>query len=80
MSHTPGPWVYDDDTATVESDLGVTVAGIDVGNLSYEANAALITAAPDLYEALKAMLDPNECMRDVDMAIAALHKAEGREP
>ncbi len=89
MTHTPSPWVYDDDTATVSSERGVSVAGIDIENLDYEANACLIAAAPDLYQALYDLtnaviedMDTLEVIEDkmVDAASAALRKAEGREP
>jgi hypothetical protein len=37
-----------------------------------EANARLIAAAPEMLAALKAMLNPDETDRDVDMALAAI--------
>jgi hypothetical protein len=84
-AHTPGPWyvgVYAaHESVFVDSGDGciyiATTASRDVPSQQRHANARLIAAAPDMYEALKAMLDPNECTRDVDLAIAALHKAEG---
>jgi len=54
--HTSGPWTYDPNTETVDSGA-VSVAGINVDEWEYEmaqANARLIAAAPEMYEALKA--------------------------
>lgn len=52
-----------------------------------EANANLIAAAPELYEALMALLpegwgddDTMDHMRGVKLARLAIAKAEGREP
>ena len=42
------------------------------------ANARLIAAAPDLLAALKAMLNP-DAEGDIDQAMAAIRKAEGRD-
>lgn len=50
--HTPGPWHYDDETATIDNDMGVAVAGVNVELDNYEANAAVLAAAPDLLTAL----------------------------
>jgi len=59
--YTPGPWSYCYETATVDADEGVvTVAGICLANcMPWQealANAHLITAAPELRDALAAML------------------------
>ena len=65
MKHTPGPWTFDHDSYTVESG-GLIIASVctvdDYSGLEEEckpqfaeecaANAVLIAAAPDLYEAL----------------------------
>lgn len=48
MNHTPGPWHYDDATATIDDELGVTVAGINPELSNYLTNAAAIAAAPAL--------------------------------
>ncbi len=89
--HTKAPWewlgekVFGDDGLTVCSDVN----GED--QETYEANARLIAAAPDLYEALQgliSLLDSGCCaaaIRDEDgpvgsamrLARAAIAKAEG---
>ena len=62
MTHTPGPWtIYEpelDITAYDEAaDRTVTVAMMcDDASSEREANAALIAAAPELLEALKAVV------------------------
>lgn len=87
---TPGPWrVWMTEAAqlTVNSDVDDhgLIAWIEGDSNATQptarevADADLISAAPEMYAALKAMLDPNECTRDIDMAIAAIRKAEGRE-
>ena len=60
MTHTPGPWIYDDKYVQVldDDDNEIYIAGIcgpftDWGR----ANAALIAAAPDLLDAAEAGLD-----------------------
>lgn len=40
--------------------------------------AALISAAPDMYAALKAMISP-DAEGDIDQAMAAIRKAEGTQ-
>lgn len=62
MTHTPGPWRYDDDGAEVVADTEVYVF------IAHEAsgdNGALIAAAPELLEALEMVRDADEdCRRD----------------
>jgi len=87
--HTPGPWsinrydTYDKDIVIREP--GVRVDFDDVDQDEQEANARLIAAAPELLEALNAMMDgydesytqdqpPNKAAR------AAIAKATGKEP
>ena len=80
--HTPGPWQY---KRTSGFDYGSTaywVPGICT-NIDTEANARLIAAAPELLEALKAVLDnpyregtaSHERVKDI--ARAAIAKATG---
>lgn len=79
--HTPGPWVY---RRTSGFDYGSTaywVPGVCT-NVQTEADARLISAAPDLLEALKEIV---QFMRvdfdDLPMAekvLAAIAKAEGQ--
>jgi len=59
--YTPGPWNYRYETATIEADDGfMTVAGVytadDMPWQESLANAHLIVAAPELRDALAAML------------------------
>lgn len=84
IQHTPGPWrVQGTGIWGGHADgLERLIAGLwthYVGQQQTEANARLIAAAPELLEALKALLSP-DAEGDVDMAIAAIRKAEGREP
>jgi hypothetical protein len=71
-TYTPGPWRYDVDTATIDNDLGVTVAGIndEVGEDIAEANAHLIAAAPELLAAVQKLLHVGQhvCIRDWNAA------------
>ena len=100
--HTPGPWNapetnqinYMGDTYTVDvvyqRDLfdKVPLAFVAINNPEESvANAALIAAAPELLEALKAMLRPHTCGAECDRAMKcmrnerawdAIAKAEGR--
>ena len=94
--HTPGPW-----TVTDEDDfygLAIEAAGregeyVPVARVPVdyddrperEANARLMAAAPDLLEALKALLSGSErhifsteCKTERDAARTAIAKAEGR--
>jgi hypothetical protein len=89
MSHTPGPWLVDpkrrlrifaDDDITVAS-TGCTDSERD----RWEANAALIAAAPELLDALCHMRWCASCAEggweDCEggrAALAAIAKAEGR--
>ena len=68
--HTPGPWTLDEDTYTITSDSGLTIAYVstvdDYSGAEEEykpqlaeecsGNARLIAAAPDLYDALNRAL------------------------
>lgn len=85
MEHTPGPWNVIDDQDLIEDNYN----GIDFPNGSNligcinKPTAQLIAAAPDLLEALKAVLTHN---RDVGTfwtdahknAQKAIDKAEGK--
>jgi hypothetical protein len=90
---TPGPWTWDFDRddeqnaiVWLESDDNMRVCFLaHCAKVSEtHANAALIAAAPDLYEALAAIVDHETNKRDfftwgkkVDAATAALKKARG---
>ena len=88
--HTPGPWTTDSkertDTAryimAAARPFPHTIARIDLVNRAEdEANAALIAAAPEMYEALRDLLavKPNSDAPEWVAARAAIAKAEGRE-
>ena len=101
MQHTPGPWkaILDGDRIWKRWDP-LVVSGLpdggerriatafylaDINPREVEANAFLIAAAPDLYEALLALMDAVriDAMRDealghvVSACFAALRKAGG---
>jgi len=97
MKHTPGPWQVASSMcpyrviAAVEEPFGVVVVCDTANNAKTRtpenaANANLIAAAPEMYEALKAILDtclspdyegaPSDAA--VKLMVAALAKAEGR--
>ena len=80
---TPGPWKvtrYDDGLLICYTE-GATICFGDRNHtaLSDEANFALIAAAPDLLEALKAVVRvADRATVEFDLARAAIAKAEGR--
>lgn len=98
--HTPGPWVIHPMAATLVWQRGLdrsiasagghfSTAEPDGGYEENRANARLISAAPDLYEALKDIVDDYAAMAadhgigDIgrsraNAAWTALLKAEGR--
>jgi hypothetical protein len=90
--HTPGPWKYHydaDGDHVILSDSGtiIAVTGGDgyVMRLIDEANARLLSAAPEMLEALNEFLAYSEChcTRTNDCAFcmgeAAIKKAQGEE-
>ena len=89
-AHTPGPWITDSkertDTAryimAAARPFPHTIARIDLVNRAEdEANAALIAAAPEMYEALRDLLavKPNSDAPEWVAARAAIAKAEGQQ-
>lgn len=58
--HTPGPWRYEESTKTIRSvpknDWIASMGSWD-GSVPTAANARLIAAAPELLEALRAVVD-----------------------
>lgn len=86
MSHTPGPWQWDPPDEEIhygmiihEHDLGtIDIAIVEPGPLGdetqWEANATLIAAAPELLEALDALL------RHHQTAAFAAHDIPDRGP
>jgi len=84
MKHTPGPWkvipILDrnyNETVAIQSDNGDLITGEDVivGAMPLlpetEANAALISSAPDLLEALKG------CLPSIKADAEASHLLDG---
>lgn len=100
VQHTPGPWVCYADLPSTEPNWHIVTNAsrmrvlanvhIEPGNKVDEANARLITAAPDLLGALKQITTNyvaalNASGADVDQksvvkARAAIEKAEGLSP
>ena len=81
MEYTKGEWKLHPKHAWVMDDNGSVIANC-TGHKNPEANANLVAAAPDLYEALKAMYEMCNIMPDdTDYRVAArkaLAKAEGK--
>ena len=86
--HKPGPWILREDSCVVvDSVVGYPIAGTRTKRPDEEnvANANLISAAPDLLEALKALVErcefdgiPNDSMPFVIAARTAIAKAKGQ--
>ena len=93
---TPGPWAFDDDDELVVSAVSATMIARAFSSADFpcledderdaveaecRANASLIAAAPELYEAL-ALVCRTEVMLGGtrDAALAALAKARGDQP
>ena len=99
---TPGPWTFDweDDNRTwaiVKSPTGKIVANVNTESgpdiaplvsdkMPAQANAQLISASPDLFEALKIILEypygdasPLDDPLVMERARAAISKAEGEQ-
>ncbi len=82
-THTPGPWVaqWKGLGAIVIGGRGVAVAQMGGENGERMANARLVSAAPDLFAALKRLLqeadDDGITQTGVDEAFAAIQKAGG---
>lgn len=82
---TQGPWIVEDGYAVVseQGDYIASCSDIDSGKSTKEANANLIAAAPDIYEALRLMVQLATAEVHIgravlDSANAALAKAEGK--
>lgn len=82
---TPGPWVYSGRLGfghLVSPNIAVAYGGATSGRQdSGEANAHLIAAAPDMYEALKLVMQHgriDDSEHRMNVVAAALAKAEGR--
>lgn len=86
-THTPGPWSIER-CACNHPNCKMWLAGprLHAEATLSEADAYLIAATPDMYNALKALLDPErgrsttEYLREAwDMAAEAIAKAEGKK-
>ena len=74
-NHTPGPWKYNSTWGLIE--YGKTqICALHSGN---KANANLISAAPDMFDALQAICDAfgDQDSILIDQCKAALAKAKG---
>ena len=90
MTHTPGPWLADHD-CDIRTEAGTPIAylaqTVAMATEEAEANARLIVAAPELLEALEALLrefnqslpDARERERARKNARAAIARAKGEE-
>jgi hypothetical protein len=96
MKHTPGPWRVNRDREIVAADDSIVAWGYheDMGALLQRiklSNARLIAAAPDLLEALSALLrrldvmiedvseNPEEASAEMEFARTAIAKATGKD-
>lgn len=86
VRHTPGPWAKNrygelcgsDHKRITLSDSGISLS-CGVPQPEYIANARLVAAAPDLLEALKAVVSVADRKTvEFDKAHAAIAKAEGK--
>lgn len=85
--HTPAPWIYSG--IKNEGKVSVTIFSGENGNLvgtitTTKANANLIASAPDLLDALKALMVTEDMLRNpkcqvMQSARRAIAKAEGKE-
>lgn len=96
--HTPGPWVaeFGDDIVIATPSCEIAVVAYTLAQRgAHTANARLIAAAPELLEAVKAMIEWDDreqdhfvdfnvrmdlCKRAFDLARAAIAKATGETP
>lgn len=66
--HTPGPWAYEPTSGAIyfaDGDVDPLIASTNLEQVSVEqgdADGRLIAAAPDLYEALSALIPNNLCL------------------
>jgi hypothetical protein len=82
-AHTPGPWKWSDEGAYIvatHADLGsIVIAKIAFVAAESVANGHLMTAAPELLAALKAVVSvADRKTAEFDLARSAIAKAEGR--
>jgi hypothetical protein len=82
--HTPGPWEIEPKQARgtwirANGSLVALACMVDGDEPKEDANAHLISAAPDLLDALKALVDTYGSVKGplIRAALAAIAKAEG---
>lgn len=81
-NHTPGPWIYSgiNNEGKISSTMFSRENGELVGTITTaKANASLIAAAPDMLDALQAIVDAfgDQNSLLIDQCKAALNKAKG---
>ena len=81
MKHTPGPWqaIFLDHWRVFTRTEELFDAEMQVANHLTKADARLIAAAPEMYEALKRMSRVLCGGEEYEQARAALAKADGEE-
>lgn len=80
--HTPGPWHHDETWGLIKAGKLDDCTDICALHSGIVANARLIAAAPELLEALQAMVRLHDSgdfgpVDPIDMAMAAIAKAKG---
>lgn len=78
--HTPGPWIVRGGNA-IENETGVNIAKAWMTDCEEEcANANLISACPDMFDALQAICDAfgDQDSLLIDQCKAAFSKAKGQ--
>ena len=79
MKHSKGPWIVDKTYGLIMAgDVEIAACHAGCGNDS-SANAKLISAAPDMFEALEYILDVvgHDAAYDLTLAEKAIKKAKG---
>lgn len=73
--HTPGPWTVGDTPAIVYDDNACEVAMATFNQESFEANARLIAAAPELLAALEFIVNDAEPGEDARLTANGYNRA-----
>lgn len=78
-AYTPGPWFADGIFIETEGGIaGRHIATVASKTKESQANAVLLAAAPELLATLKRLAYGDHTSDDVNAAISAIAKAEGR--
>jgi hypothetical protein len=75
MSHTPGPWRYEDDELGFEV-ISYSGTICQIESCDEKDDARLIAAAPEMLEALKRVAESNPSIELFDLCSAVIRKAE----